>query len=39
MALEQEMHAAGEGALLGRIYRALGELGLGRTLTVMARRM
>ncbi len=39
MALEQELHAAGEGALLGRIYRALGELGLGRTLTVMARRM
>lgn len=38
MALEQELHAAGEGALLGRIYRALGELGLGRTLTVMARR-
>jgi SAM-dependent methyltransferase len=38
MALEQALHAAGEGALLGKVYRALGELGLGRTLTVMARR-
>lgn len=39
MALEQALHAAGEGALLGRVYRALGEMGLGRTLTVMARRV
>lgn len=38
MALEQALHQAGEGALLGRVYRALGELGVGRTLTVMARR-
>ncbi len=36
MALELALHEAGEGALLGRVYRALGELGLGRTLTVMA---
>ena len=38
MALEQALHAAGEGARLGQVYRALGELGLGRTLTVVARR-
>jgi SAM-dependent methyltransferase len=38
MQLEKNLHAAGEGARLAKVYRALGELGLGRTLTVMARR-
>lgn len=39
MAMELALHDVGKGSLLGRVYRALGELGLGRTLTVVARRL